>query len=97
MRQTVSIRSATLKVVGGDDQGRLGPGQRGEQHVEQMLGGGVIELPGRLVGEDQRRAVRDRPRHRDALGLPAGEFFGKFIGDLGEPEVRSARPTPRRA
>jgi hypothetical protein len=40
------------------------------EHVEREL---RIEIPGRLVRENQRRLTDDGARHRDALLLAAGE------------------------
>ena len=38
-----------------------------------------IEVAGRLVGQQQRRVVDERARHRDALLLAAGELVGKVV------------------
>ena len=62
-----------------------------EEQVEHALGGLRVERPGRLVGEQQARLVRERPRHRDALALSAGELRGKVIGAIGEPHLLQQR------
>jgi hypothetical protein len=36
-------------------------------------------LPGRLVGEQQRRVVDERAAHRDALLLAARELVGEVV------------------
>ena len=48
----------------------------------------AVEVAGRLVGEDQRRVVDERPRDGDALRLAAGH--------LGRPVRRPARQADRR-
>src|SRR5918994_6566789 len=41
-----------------------------------------VEVPGRLVGEQDRGRARDRARHRDALLLTAGELAGQVLGAM---------------
>ena len=52
-----------------------------------LLAGVFVELAGRLVGEQQRRPVRQRARDRDALHLAAGQLRRPVIAAL------PARPT----
>ncbi len=65
-------------VVGGDEHRGAGAVDPVEQphDVDRGLG---IEVAGRLVGEQQRRVVDERPRDRDALLLPAGELVGHVV------------------
>ena len=58
--------------------------------VEHALGGGRVEVAGRLVGEDQLRPVHQRARDRDALQLAARQR-------LRQARRRSRRGRPRRA
>ena len=48
------------------------------QHLEHLLAGVRIERAGRLVGENDRRLVGERARHRHALALAAGELVGRL-------------------
>src|SRR4029079_17974225 len=38
-----------------------------------------VEVPGRLVADEERRVVDDGPRDRDALLLAAGELVGERV------------------
>jgi hypothetical protein len=42
-----------------------------EKLGEDLVGGGLVKIAGRLIGEDQRRAVGQRAGDRDALLLAA--------------------------
>ena len=44
-----------------------------------------VEVAGRLVGQQQRRVVDERARHRDALLLAAGELVGEVVQLRREP------------
>ena len=60
--------------------------------------GARVEVAGRLVGEQQRRAVDQRPGDRDALLLPAGELR-RLVVACGRParpgsEISAARARP---
>src|SRR4051812_12545250 len=46
----------------------------------------LVEVPGRLVGENQRGLVRKGPGDCNALLLPAGEFRRSVVEAFGEPE-----------
>ena len=66
------------RVVRGDDHGR----PRAVDAVQQLHDpdrGLGIEVAGRLVGQQQRRVVDERARHRDALLLAAGELVGEVV------------------
>jgi hypothetical protein len=47
-----------------------------------------IELRERLVHQEHARLAQDRPPHRDALALAAGELGRLAVDPLGEPEHR---------
>ena len=53
-------------------------GQAGEQG-DDLRPGLFVQVPGRLIGQDQERVMHQGARQRDALLLPAGEFFGEGI------------------
>ena len=59
-----------------------------QQHVDDRLGGRVVERAGRLVGEDHARPVDQRAGDRHALALPARELVGQLVGVLGQPQAR---------
>ena len=69
--------------------------QPGED-VEHLLRRGAVEVPGRLVGQHDRRVRDDRPRDRGALLLAARELRRRMQRAVGEPDRRDrlerARP-----
>ena len=73
-------------VVGDVDGGGAEPAlQRGD------LGAGLhaqlgVEVGQRLVHEEALRLAHDRPAHRDALALPAGQRLGLAVEVVGEVE-----------
>ena len=64
--------------MGDDEHGRAGAVDPVEQLHDPDRGLGV-EVPGRLVGQEQRRVVDERARDRDALLLAAGELVGIVV------------------
>ena len=71
-------------VVGDDDEGLA---ELVAQVEEELVEFGLvlgIEGSGRLVGEDDGRAVDEGPGHRYALFLTAGEFVGLMGGAVGQ-------------
>src|SRR5690606_26675011 len=75
-----------IVVRDGDDGAIVGAHQILQDflHVDARL---RIERAGRLVGEDDRRVIRQRASNRDALALSAGELRGVFVLVPGESEV----------
>ena len=62
-------------LIVGDHDHRLAEVVDGAAQQLEHLGRGLgVEVAGRLVGEDDRRARDERPRDRDALRLAAGEL-----------------------
>ena len=61
-------------VVGGDQRRAPLPSHEAEELAKDGIGGMLVEIAGRLVGEHQRRLVGERPGDRDALLLPAREL-----------------------
>ena len=76
-------------VVGDDDDRRAGLVELVDQRQDR-LPGGLVEVPGRLVGEHDGGPADQGAGDRDPLALPAGELGGTGIG-------RRARPTSSRA
>ena len=63
------------RAVMGDEQERgAGALLQREQKVHDFGAGGLVEIAGRLVGEDEGGLWRERPGHGDALLLAAGEL-----------------------
>src|SRR3972149_6100304 len=56
------------------------------QHVDDLGLHRVIEVPRRLVDEEQGRSAHDRPRERGALSFPLGELGGVRLGAGREPD-----------
>ena len=73
----------------------------GEQQVDHLPAGRLVEIAGRLVGDENRRIGRQRAGERDALLLAAGQLrrivskpFGE--ADRGQFVARSREARPRR-
>ena len=66
------------------------------QQVQHLLARPGIEVPGRLVGEDQRRVDDHRPRDRHPLHLPTRQLVGTMVAAMrdgdGVEGVRDALP-----
>ena len=58
-----------IHVVGGDNGGKTGRPHELRQRVENMLRGMDIEIPGKLVSQQDARGIGDSPRDRDTLLL----------------------------
>jgi hypothetical protein len=61
-------------VVRGDQRRAALAAHQAEELPEHGVRGVLVEVPGRLVGEDQRRLVRERACNRDSLLLAAGQL-----------------------
>ena len=72
-------------VVGGDDHHPV-PGGQFADEPQHLLDLNVVEVGGRLVGEDQRRVECDRPRDRHPLLLTAAEVTGPVVHPLRQPD-----------
>ncbi len=57
------------------------------EHVVDLVGGGGVELAGRLVGEEHLRAVGERGAQRDPLLLAAGELRRPARSLVGQPDA----------
>src|SRR5450759_3613829 len=65
-----------LDVVSRDEHGGAEGGDVGEE-IHHLPGRFKVEVAGRLVGDQKRRLRDHRPRHSDALLLPARELVRK--------------------
>ena len=73
----------------------------GEQQLDDLAPGRLVEIAGRLVGDEDRRMRRERARERDALLLAAGQLRRIVIDPLAQARprrapARRARRRPRR-
>ena len=81
-----------LEVVGDEDEGRAAVALQGEQEVDDRAARALVEVAGRLVGDQDRRVRRDRAGDRDALLLAARELGRVVVQPLAEadrPELAS--------
>ena len=66
------------------------------QQLEHAARGALIEVAGRLVGEQHRRLVDERPGDRDALLLAAGQLARVGLRLGREPDLREHAHDARR-
>ena len=69
-------------LMGDEDHGDAACVQLLEQR-DDLVGGAAVERAGRLVGEQQARAVDERARDRHALALAARELIGAVLEPIG--------------
>jgi hypothetical protein len=69
------------------DEHRAGLARHALQQLPHRSGVFRIEVPRRLVAQQQRRPVHQRPRNRDALPLAAGEFAGQVRRPAAQSDV----------
>src|SRR5581483_5299814 len=95
-------RRGQLGVV-GDHRDRAAVAVQVRQEVDDGGAGGRVEVPGRLVGEQQRGPSDDRAGDGDALALAAGQVvraMGEAVPQADAFERRAgelAAPARRRA
>ncbi len=56
----------------------------GEQQLDDLAAGRLVEIAGRFVGDENRRMRRHGARERDALLLAAGQFCRIMVHALGK-------------
>ena len=71
------------QVVGDEDQREAELALQFAQQVEHLRLDRDVECRHRLVGDQQPRFQRERPRHADPLALAAGELVGVAVVVLG--------------
>ena len=91
------VREHAHPVVVGRDDDEPPTARQPAQEVEDDADVVGIEMRGRLVGQQQRRVVHERPGERDPLLLPAGQGAGPVVGPGGQPELARRRPAVARA
>lgn len=60
----------------------------GKQQVDHLLSGGLVEIPGWLIGDENRRVRRQRPCQRDPLLLTAGQLRWIMMQPFGKSDLR---------
>ena len=73
-------------IVGGDEGGAAFAADQAQEFGEDDVGGGLVEIAGGLVGEDQSGPVGERAGDGDALLLAAGELARPVGQAFGEAE-----------
>ena len=63
-----------------------------EHQVDDLAAGRLVEISGRLVGDEDRRIRHQRPRERDALLLAARKLRRVMAEPRREPDRHRARP-----
>ena len=58
------------------------------KQAQDLLGGGAVEVAGRLVADQQGRVGDQRAGDRDALLLAAGELVRLVLGPVGQADDR---------
>ena len=84
-----------LRIVRDEHDGGLAAAVDVDQEIDDLVAGAGVEVPGRLVGQQDRGLVRERPRDRDALLLAAREL--RRIVMAARPEARLPTAARRRA
>ena len=88
---------AALQAVLGDHHGRAPVLVQAPQQPDQLVAGHRVELRGRLVEQQQRRAVDHRGGDRHALELAAGEGVGAPLEQVADARATSAVSSTARA
>src|SRR6266545_921007 len=65
-----------------------------EEQLEDGAPALLVEVSGRLVGEEQARSAQERPAERHALQLAARELLHRIVGARGEADAIEERTRP---
>jgi hypothetical protein len=71
-------------------------GVEGEEELEDLGARLRVQVPGGLVGEEQRGLRDERPGDRHPLLLSAGELVRRVVEARAQPDALEHRPGPRR-
>ena len=82
---SMHLRSET-KVMSDCDHRLAAKRHKVTKDTKHLGGRERIETAGRLVGENYRRVVRQRPCHGDALPLSARQLIGRLAKMIAQPE-----------
>ncbi len=82
-----SVQRGEARAVGDEEEAGAGGGDEVEEEGDDGVAGGLVEVAGGLVGEDEAGAGRKGAADGDALLLAAGELFGVAGEEGGEAEA----------
>ncbi len=82
--------------MGDQHQRGAGLGAQAEQQVHHRIAGGLIEIAGRLIGQQQPGPRGEGAGERHALLLAAGELPGQMGQPMRQPDRTQRRPRPVR-
>ena len=74
-------------VVCSDQCGAAFVSNQCQELAQHAVGSGLVEIAGRLVGEDQRRPIGQRAGNGNALLLSAGKLGWAMIKPLRQAEL----------
>jgi len=57
------------------------------QQFDDLLAALAVEVPGRLIGQDQLWLAGERPSNGDSLSLAAGELLRRALESIAEAET----------
>ena len=83
-----------LGIVGDEDERRLAGAVNLQEQVDDMSARRAVEVAGRLVGQQDRRVVRERARDGDALLLAARELRRIVMAAVRSGRLPRAAPLP---
>ncbi len=86
-----------VRLVGDHDDGQSLAAIELGQEAHQLMAARGVEVAGRFIGEQHARLGGDGARDRDALLLTAGQFIGRMMGAIGEPDGGQRRERALRA
>jgi hypothetical protein len=72
-------------VVCADHQRGLDLAGGGQQHADQMLPRGAVELAGRFISQYESRPLREHSSDRDSLTLTPRQLLGKLSSEIVHP------------
>ena len=84
-----------LRIVRHEHERRAARPVHLEQQVDDVAARRAVEVAGRLVGQQDRRVVRERPRDRHALLLAARELRRVVMAAVRQARPRRAAPRAR--
>ena len=90
-----ALRGVGDRLVVGHEQDRLTLRVQTPEQLEDLEAALRVERAGRLVGEEQRRLVRERPGDREPLTLAARQRVGRLVGLVADPEQVEQVAGPR--
>ena len=88
-------RGGQPRAVGHHQEAAAGSRHQIARQRQNLVGGRLVEIAGRLVGEQQQRLHRQRAADRDPLLLAAGQLLGIALQQAAEPQPLHQFAMPR--